>query len=253
MRRIREWIAMLGISTCLLTVTAQGVVAYAAPEPTYEYTEETECQVLEFLAHPCVKGLTLCGGEPMEQENQRALVSLLRKAKRVFPTKDIWLWTGYEFEDLLPCGIKHCEVTDEILSLVDVAVVGPFVLEERDISDNNRWRGSRNQRVIDVPASLKKHKRVYYGFFNIFFFIQRRGYLWRKNLRSCRSILRSLLTVMADGQRKEALQDQWGIRLDLIDLRKLLKNVSMSIIFLLLVSMRSLLRIGIDHRTKWII
>lgn len=126
-----------------------------------EYTDETECQILEFLAHPCVKGLTLCGGEPMEQENQRVLVSLLRKAKRVFPTKDIWLWTGYEFEDLLPGGIKHCEVTDEILSLVDVAVVGPFVLEERDISDNNRWRGSRNQRVIDVPTSLKKHKRVY--------------------------------------------------------------------------------------------
>ena len=79
---------------------------------------------------------------------------MLTKIKELYPHKDVWLWTGYEFEDLLPGGKKHCEVTASILSLVDVAVVGPFVLEERDISDNNRWRGSSNQRVIDVQASL---------------------------------------------------------------------------------------------------
>ena len=126
-----------------------------------EYTEETEKQILEALDHDYVKGFTLCGGEPMEEENQRVIVTLLRKIKEQYPQKDIWLWTGYEFEDLLKGGRKYCEVTEEILSYVDVAVVGPFVFEERDISDNNRWRGSRNQRVIDVQESLKKGEKIF--------------------------------------------------------------------------------------------
>ena len=126
-----------------------------------EYTKETEQQVLDALNHDYVRGLTLCGGEPMEEENQRVLVTLLRRVKEEFPQKDIWIWTGYEFEDLLPGGKKHCEVTDEILSLVDVAVVGPFILEQRDVSDENRWRGSRNQRVVDVQSSLIFNKKEF--------------------------------------------------------------------------------------------
>ena len=126
-----------------------------------KYTEETEKQILEALNHEYIQGFSLCGGEPMEEENQRIIVSLLTKIKELYPHKDVWLWTGYEFEDLLPGGKKHCEVTASILSLVDVAVVGPFVLEESDISDNNRWRCSRNQRVIDVQASLGIGKKVY--------------------------------------------------------------------------------------------
>lgn len=126
-----------------------------------EYTEETEKQILEALDHDYVKGFTLCGGEPMEEKNQRVIVSLLKKIKAKYPQKDIWLWTGYEFKDLLKGGKKYCEVTEEILSYIDVAVVGPFILEERDISDENRWRGSRNQRVINVQESIKEGKTIF--------------------------------------------------------------------------------------------
>lgn len=125
------------------------------------FTEETKNLIKSYLNHDYIKGFTLCGGEPMEEENQRAIVSLLKEIKHDYPEKDIWLWTGYEFEDLLMGGKKHCEVTDEILSLVDVAVVGPFILDQRDISDNNRWRGSRNQRVVDVKKSLETRKKIF--------------------------------------------------------------------------------------------
>lgn len=125
------------------------------------YTKQTQQQLLQDLSYEYIEGLSICGGEPMEEENQREIVRLLRLIKHTFPSKNIWIWTGYEFEDLLENGIKHCEVTDELLSYVDVTVVGPFILEERDISSNNKWRGSRNQRLIDVQQSLKKHKKVF--------------------------------------------------------------------------------------------
>lgn len=114
------------------------------------YTEETEKEILEALDHDYISGFTFCGGEPFEEENQRELVKLARKIHERFPDKNIWSWTGYEYEDLLSGGCKHCEVTDELLSYVDVLVVGKFILELRDITDNNRWRGSLNQRVLDL-------------------------------------------------------------------------------------------------------
>ena len=125
------------------------------------FTEEVEQKILEWLKLPYIKGFSICGGEPMEEENQRSLLPLLQKIRKNIPDKDIWLWTGYEFEDLLPQGRKHCEVTEEILSLIDVAIVGPFILEQRDITGDNLWRGSRNQRVIDIKQSLKLHKKIF--------------------------------------------------------------------------------------------
>ena len=125
------------------------------------FTDETSNNIIKYLKPDFIKGFTLCGGEPMEEENQREVVSLLKRIKSTYPDKDIWLWTGYEYEDLLEGGKKHCEVTEEILSYVDVAVVGPFVLEQRDISNANVWRGSRNQRVVNVKESLKQNKKIY--------------------------------------------------------------------------------------------
>lgn len=91
------------------------------------------------------------------------LVDLVKAFKEAYSNKDIWCYTGYEFIDLLAGGKKHCEVTDLLLSYIDVLVVGPFVLAERDISDANRWRGSRNQRVLDLPKSLKSGKPIMLG------------------------------------------------------------------------------------------
>ena len=125
-----------------------------------EFTEEVEDVVIGECMHTYVRGLTLCGGDPCEPENQKALVKFLQKFRSKCTGKDVWLYTGYELEDLLPSGKKHIDCTDEFLSYIDVAVVGPFILSERDISDDNRWRGSRNQRVLDLQKSLKAGKSV---------------------------------------------------------------------------------------------
>ncbi len=125
--------------------------AYGKP-----YTEETEQEILEALNSSYIQGLTLLGGEPFEPENQRELVELLRRVRKEIPQKDIWCYTGFVFErDLVPGGRAFTEVTEEILSMIDVLVDGPFVLDEKDIT--LKFRGSRNQRLLDrkMRESLK--------------------------------------------------------------------------------------------------
>ncbi len=118
------------------------------------YTKETEDYILSALDHSFVDGLSLLGGEPMEPAHQRALLPLLREVKTRFPYKTIWCYTGYLLDsDLLAAdGRAHTEVTDEVVRLLDVVVDGKFVEELKDI--RLRFRGSSNQRLIDVPASL---------------------------------------------------------------------------------------------------
>ena len=101
-------------------------------------------EVLEALDKPFIQGLSILGGDPMEPENQAALLPFLYRFRTVFPDKDIWLYTGYDYETL----------TDSpLLPLIDVIVDGKYSEEERDVS--LAFRGSRNQRIIDVPASLQ--------------------------------------------------------------------------------------------------
>jgi anaerobic ribonucleoside-triphosphate reductase activating protein len=112
-----------------------------------EFTKEVENQILESLKPGHVSGLTVLGGEPMEEENQAQLLPFLKRVKEVYPNKNIWLYSGYlHDEDLVEGGRKHTEHTDEILNLVDVMVDGPFVSELKDIS--LRFRGSSNQRLV---------------------------------------------------------------------------------------------------------
>lgn len=115
-----------------------------------KYTSETESEILAALSRPFIKGLSILGGEPFDQISEE-LLTLVRKVKMNFPNKDIWVWTGYEFNQ-----IKASPLT----KYIDVAVVGKFDIHLRDISDANRFRGSRNQRVIDVKASLKNEKVI---------------------------------------------------------------------------------------------
>ena len=123
------------------------------------YTKETEDEIIEALKPSHIAGLTLLGGEPFEPENQRELVKLLRRVRKELPEKNIWSFTGFILDqDLLDGGRKHCEVTDEMLSLLDVLVDGPFKEEEKDIT--LAFRGSRNQRVIDMKKSLKEQEVV---------------------------------------------------------------------------------------------
>ncbi len=117
------------------------------------YTKETETEILEALKADYIQGLTLLGGEPMELSNQRELVGLLRAVRQHYPQKDVWCYTGFTLDqDLVPGGCRYCEVTDEMLSMIDILVDGRFVLAKRNLMLN--FRGSENQRIIDVPASL---------------------------------------------------------------------------------------------------
>ena len=125
------------------------------------YTKEVEDEIIEALKPSHIAGLTLLGGEPFEPENQSELVKLLRRVRKELPTKNIWSFTGFVLDqDLLDGGRKHCEVTDEMLSLLDVLVDGPFIEEQKDIS--LAFRGSKNQRIIDVQKSLKEMDVVLY-------------------------------------------------------------------------------------------
>ncbi len=126
-----------------------------------EYTKETEDQLIQMLTNPNIQGLTLLGGDPFEPSNQRTLITLLRRVKQELPTKDVWAYTGFVYEqDLLEGQRKHTEVTDEMLSYIDVLVDGPFVIDKKDIS--LYFRGSTNQRVIDMPKTLKSGNVVIY-------------------------------------------------------------------------------------------
>lgn len=115
------------------------------------YTKATEEEILDSLRPSYVNGLTLLGGEPFEPQNQRVLVGLLRRVRRELPEKTIWSFSGYTWEELTGESRARCEVTDEMLSMLDVLVDGEFVEEKRNIS--LRFRGSENQRLIDVPKT----------------------------------------------------------------------------------------------------
>ena len=126
-----------------------------------EYTGKTEQELIDALSDSNISGLTLLGGEPFEPENQRELVKLLRRVRNELPDKTIWSYTGFVYEkDLVPGGRKHCEVTDEMISMLDVLVDGPFMEELKDI--RLVFRGSANQRVLNMKETLKQGKPVLY-------------------------------------------------------------------------------------------
>ena len=117
------------------------------------FTAETEQEILGLLEPSYINGLTLLGGDPFEPENQRALLLFLRKVHAAYPEKDIWAYTGYTWEQLIS-GTHRVSLpeTVEMLSLIDILVDGPFIQEKKNI--RLHFRGSDNQRVIDVKRSL---------------------------------------------------------------------------------------------------
>ena len=118
------------------------------------FTQETIDLILGMLAPDRIRGLTLLGGEPFEPQNQGPVLELLRQIKKRYPDKSIWAFSGYLFDkDILSGRLGDREVTKEYLSYLDVLVDGPFVQAKKDLS--LRFRGSSNQRLIDVPASLE--------------------------------------------------------------------------------------------------
>ncbi len=118
------------------------------------FTKETEDKLIGMLAPSYINGLTLLGGEPFEPQNQRALLPFVKRVRETYPQKNIWAFSGFTLEQLLnQSPHPRCEATDELLSLIDVLVDGKFILAQKNI--RLRFRGSENQRVIDLPKTLQ--------------------------------------------------------------------------------------------------
>ena len=117
------------------------------------YDETTEKQILDSLDSNYISGFSLLGGEPFEIENQKVLVTLLKNIKIKYPNKTIWCYTGFLLDDLLPNGRVNTQYTMEMLSYIDILVDGPFILKLLDIS--LKFKGSSNQRIINIPETLK--------------------------------------------------------------------------------------------------
>ena len=133
------------------------------------FDEKVWEEILDSMIPSYVHGLTLLGGDPFEEENQEALVPFMREFKKRFPnvadysgaehpSKNVWAFTGYLFDDLLPGGKKHTEYTDELLSYIDVLIDGPFIQEKKNLM--LKFRGSENQRLIDMNEYRRSGKIV---------------------------------------------------------------------------------------------
>lgn len=126
-----------------------------------EYTKETEDYIIDLLTNVNIQGLTLLGGDPFEPSNQQELVKLLRRVRKELPNKDVWAYTGFIYEyDLQKGQRKYTDVTEEMLSYIDILVDGPFVIDEKDIT--LYFKGSRNQRLIDMKKTLESGKVIIY-------------------------------------------------------------------------------------------
>lgn len=117
-----------------------------------EYDDSWQEYIINELKKPQYAGLTILGGEPFEPENQPDVWRLIREVRSRLPARNIWMYTGFTYEaDLVPGGSRYTDFTDDILDNIDVLVDGRFELSQRDIT--LRFKGSANQRIIDVRAS----------------------------------------------------------------------------------------------------
>ncbi len=118
-----------------------------------------ENEIFNSMEHEYIEGFSLLGGEPFEPQNQAALLPFLKELKQRFPQKTIWCYSGYSFEDNILAGnIGDSNITKEMISLIDVLVDGKFIEEQKDL--HLRFRGSANQRIIDVQKSLSQNETV---------------------------------------------------------------------------------------------
>ena len=126
--------------------------AYGKP-----FTKETIQKILKYMEPDYIKGLTLLGGEPFEHVNQQGLLPLVKAVRKTYPKKNIWCFTGYDFEkDILRRMVTEWEETKKLLSYIDVLVDGEFMIDQKDLG--LVFKGSANQRTILVQESLKKQR-----------------------------------------------------------------------------------------------
>jgi anaerobic ribonucleoside-triphosphate reductase activating protein len=135
------------------------------PDNGIPFDEDAKQEIFEELSKDYISGITLSGGDPLYQENVSQVLSLIKEIKEKFPDKTIWLYTGYTYEQIMwpvitddfnPERDKLISEKRKILRLCDVLVDGEYIDEQRDIT--LKWKGSANQRVIDVQKSIKDKK-----------------------------------------------------------------------------------------------
>ena len=125
-----------------------------------QFTQETIDKVLKDLDHDYIEGLSLLGGEPLEYQNQKGLLPLVKQVKEKFPNKTIWCYTGFDFEkDVMGKMCNTWSETRQLISDIDVIVDGKFELEKKNPS--LKFRGSENQRLIDVKKSIKENQIIW--------------------------------------------------------------------------------------------
>ncbi len=122
------------------------------------YTQETENAIIESLKPDYIAGLSILGGEPFEKENQPEVLKLVARAKKECPDKSVWIYSGFTFEELLGGSRASGQTAEEILKLADVLVDGRFDKTKKNIS--LKFRGSENQRIIDLKPSLLQKKAI---------------------------------------------------------------------------------------------
>lgn len=123
------------------------------------FTQDTIDTLCMALAPPYIAGLSVLGGEPFEPQNQASVLDLLRQVRSAHPNKNIWAFTGYLLdEELLAGRVGDTAIVKELLSHLDVAVDGPFQMEHKNLT--LRFRGSTNQRLIDLPRTLASNTVV---------------------------------------------------------------------------------------------
>ena len=122
-----------------------------------EFSEEEINKIIDMLKPSFIKGLTLLGGEPMELVNQEGILPLVKKVKETYPDKTIWCYSGFTFDQIMTMTTKW-DTTKELIKYFDVLVDGKFEIEKKDLSI--KFRGSSNQRIIDMKESLKENKVV---------------------------------------------------------------------------------------------
>lgn len=130
------------------------------------FDKEAKKELFEALDKPYIQGVTFSGGHPLESENVETIYLLIKEIKNKFPTKDIWLYTGYTLERIFTTVTTdnlNLErfYAQEIVKMCDVVVDGAYIEELKDIT--LKWKGSSNQRVIDIEKTLKENQTVLYN------------------------------------------------------------------------------------------
>ena len=124
-----------------------------------QFTDEHLQKIIEYMKPDYIKGFSLLGGEPFEPSNQKVLCNVVEKIKSIYPDKSIWCYTGYNFEkDLLSARLCDKQITDKMLKNIDILVDGKFVEEKKNLK--LRFKGSENQRIIDVSQSIEQNRVI---------------------------------------------------------------------------------------------